>query len=438
MGRKRKTRDLYIAINGERVGHLTRSPSGVLQLQYGSEWLDSEFAIPISLSLPLSTEPFSGEIVSNFFDNLLPDNAEIRRRMQASLRTSTTQPFDLLASAGADCVGALQLFETSDMPNVRGVEATPVSDSDIARMLRDYRRRPLGMAPDEDDFRISIAGAQEKTAFLWHEDSWQRPHGPTPTTHVFKLPIGVLEAHGIDLSDGVENEWLCLKIAAAFGLPVPDAEIGVFEDVKALVVERFDRRWSDDGEWLVRIPQEDLCQSTGTPPGLKYEADGGPGIFQIMDLLLQSHRSLEDRTTFFRACVVYFLLAAIDGHAKNFSVFLLPGGRCNLAPLYDVVSAFPVAAAGQIQTQKLKMAMAVVGSNRHYRWQEIHRRHWIETAKKCRFPESEAIAVLDDCVSSTERIVDEVANSLPEGFPERVAKPILDGLADSMRRIEPQ
>lgn len=44
---------------------------------------------------------------------------------------------------------------------------------------------PLGMQ-DEDDFRLSIAGAQEKTAFLQINKQWQLPLGPTPSSHIFK------------------------------------------------------------------------------------------------------------------------------------------------------------------------------------------------------------------------------------------------------------
>ena len=295
MARKRQRRELYLAMNGRSVGKLTRAASGALSFQYHPEWLESSEATPISLSMPLSADPYTADIVSNFFDHLLPDNENIRQRMQSTLGTDTAQPFDLLAAAGADCVGALQMFESPDMPDVRRIEATPVSDTKIAQMLRDYRQRPLGMAPEQDDFRISIAGAQEKTAFLWHEGAWNRPHGTTPTTHVFKLPIGTIEKGGIELSRSVQNEWLCLKLAEAFGLPVPDVQIQAFEDVTVLVVRRFDRRLSDDGTWLIRIPQEDICQALGFSPGKKYEGYGGPGIPHIMDLLLQSTRSHEDR-----------------------------------------------------------------------------------------------------------------------------------------------
>ena len=119
-----------------------------------------------------------------------------------------------------------------------------------------------------------MVGAQEKTALLWHGGNWLKPHGTTPTTHLFKKQLGKLP-DGIDLSDSVENEFYCLKLAEAFGLPVNNARIQTFGETKALVIERFDRRWTKDGR-LIRLPQEDCCQALAVPPTLKYQSDGDP------------------------------------------------------------------------------------------------------------------------------------------------------------------
>lgn len=435
MGRKRRSRELYVAMNGRVVGRWLRAANGAQRFVYQPEWIQQPAATPISLSLPLSTDPYTGAAVSTFFDNLLPDSDDIRRRMQSALGTDTAQPFDLLAAAGADCVGAIQLFDSKTMPDVRRVEAAEVSDTDIATILAGYRTRPLGMAPEEDDFRISMAGAQEKTALLWHRGGWHRPHRTTPTTHVFKLAIGRIEHAGIDLSDSIPNEWLCLQIARGLRLPVVRAEMKRFDDAEALVVERFDRQWADDGSWLIRLPQEDLCQALGVPPGRKYEADGGPGMVSVMDLLLQSNQPQEDRRTFFRATVVLFLLGAIDGHAKNFSIFLHPGGRIRLTPLYDILSAYPLTATRQLEIQKIKMAMAVVGKRRHYRWTDVQRDHWLATAEKCRFPTAEAEAVIDDCTSRVDAAIEQVRATLPADFPSDVADPIFEGLRNARDRI---
>ena len=138
----------------------------------------------------------------------------------------------------------------------------------------------------DGEFRISIAGAQEKTALLYWKDRWHIPHGTTATTHILKPQIGMLPS-GIDLNRSVENEHLCLRLTAALGLPSANTEIADFDGERVLVIERFDRRWTRDNR-LLRLPQEDCCQALSVPPTLKYDADGGPGMADILDLLKAS------------------------------------------------------------------------------------------------------------------------------------------------------
>jgi serine/threonine-protein kinase HipA len=434
MGRQRLERDLTVAMNGLPVATWSRSARGEQRFRYSAEWLAREAAIPVSLSLPLSQAPFTGAVIGNFFDNLLPDNNEIRRRLQARLGAQSAQPFDLLAGIGGDCVGALQIHPAgATAPDVRRVDADELNDEDVADTLRNYRDRPLGIVRD-GEFRISIAGAQEKTALLWHQGRWCRPRGATPTSHILKLPIGP-GAGGIDMTDSVENEWLCLRLTAAFGLPVAKAEIHTFADQKVLVVERFDRRWSADGSWLMRNHQEDFCQALGVSPGIKYEADGGPGTRQCFNLLRRTLDPERDRGMFFRALVVYWLLAAIDGHAKNYSLMLLPGGRCSMAPLYDVLSAHPVAARRQLQLCKVKMAMAALGNNKHYKWDDILPRHWSSTAEHVGLPHADVEAMLHDVVARGAGAIAAVQAQLPAGFPDAVATPILDGVARALQQL---
>jgi serine/threonine-protein kinase HipA len=198
-----------------------------------------------------------------------------------------------------------------------------------------------------------VAGAQEKTALLWHKGKWLKPHGTTPTTHIFKPQIGALP-NGIDLSNSVENEYYCLKLAAAFGLPVNHAEIKTFGKTKALVIERFDRLWTKDGR-LLRVPQEDCCQALSVPPTRKYQSDGGPGMVKLLDLLKGSDTPADDQAMLLKAQIFFWLIGATDGHAKNFSIFITPGGRYRLTPLYDVLTAQPSLDTGQIQRKQMKL-----------------------------------------------------------------------------------
>ena len=73
---------LNVAMNGLLVGEWRKLTSGATEFQYAEKWLESVRSRPISLSLPLSHKIYRGDSVYNFFDNLLPDNEQIRSRIQ--------------------------------------------------------------------------------------------------------------------------------------------------------------------------------------------------------------------------------------------------------------------------------------------------------------------------------------------------------------------
>lgn len=427
MRRAGKSGALGLWMNGQRVGTWGVTAQGEHQLHYDETWLASSLGRPISLSMPLrpAAAPYKGELVRNYFENLLPDNDNIRQRLARRFSTGS-EAFRLLAEIGRDCVGALQILPAGETPPAtQTIQCEPLSDEQVAEHLAGTLTAPAFTQAD-DSFRISIAGAQEKTALLWHQARWCRPLGATPTTHIFKLPMGRMPG-GIDLSTSVENEWLCHRLLQAFDIPVAEAEIVRFGEMKALCVERFDRRWMADGR-LLRLPQEDFAQVFGVPPDIKYESQGGPGIRAILDRLNGSSRAQSDRRDFFRTQVLFWMLAAIDGHAKNFSVFIEPKGFYRLTPRYDVLSAHPVMGrgAGRLASHKLKMAMAIDGKNRHYKWSEIRREHFEQAAQRCHLPD--APALIDALFARTPQAIAEVAAKLPASFPEDLAKSIFDGL----------
>ena len=426
---------LLVALNGIEVGILEKARSGAMTFQYLREWVNRPGARAISLSLPLTLSPYKGERVYNFFDNLLPDSDTLRTRMQARFRVASNHPFDLLASVGRDCIGAIQLYPNgTTLPSTEQTVAIPLSNQEIEHLLEGYQDAPLGMTKDHD-FRISLAGAQEKTALLWHQNQWQLPQGVTPTSHIFKLPIGFLEHSNIDLRDSSENEWLCLQILKAFGLPTANADIAHFGRKSILIVERFDRKWSSDGSWLMRLPQEDLCQALGVAPALKYESDGGPGIQQCMKLLEGSQNARHDRETFFKTQLVFWLLAAIDGHAKNFSLFIEPESAYRMTPLYDVISAFPLMAKGSLPPARIKMAMSLKGRSRHYHWSRMLTRHFLSTAKTAGFSPKRATAIMQETAANTDSVIESVSALLPTEFPDKVAGPIFAGLREQAQKL---
>jgi len=426
---------LHIFSNGIRLGSLKKNKQGTLALNYDNTWLESRDAYPVSLSLPLTTKQLSGEKVYNYFDNLLPDNPVIRHTIQTKFQLRSNHPFDLLACIGKDCVGSIQLLHDNEIPNDNSMRFTPVTEKEIAGILRSHKKNPLGMSDSFSAFRLSIAGAQEKTAFLQHNNTWCVPESSTPTSHIFKLPIGHLSNQNIDLSQSCENEWLCSEIVRAFGLAVADTKIKVFDGVKTLVVKRFDRAYNDSKNSLLRLPQEDMCQALGLSPHLKYEADGGPGIQQIMAALLGSEQAALDREHFFRSQIIFWLLCAIDGHAKNISIFLKPGGLYQLTPFYDILSAYPIIANKELHERKAQMAMALRGKNVYYKWYEAKRSHFLETAKKANITEKQATSLLDDTLTCVDSVIDHVATLIPSDFPEEIASSIFKGMLRMRDRL---
>ncbi len=422
MGRKRKGRVLDVYIGSSKVGQYSRDPSGSTAFRYDPEWLSSERAFPISLSMPLSDRVWSGESATSYFDGLLPDDRTVREKIAAREHAESAGVFDLLAVIGRDCVGALRFVpEGLDPGDPTKMEYRPVSDDEIATRINSLAINPLGIHADDDDFRISIAGVQEKTAFLRVDNQWQLPFGPTPTSHIFK-PAMKEGLNGADFSDTPWNEWLCLTLCRTLGLETANAEVLLFGDKPVIVVERFDRVWQEGV--LYRLPQEDICQALGVPPMRKYESDGGPGIIDVLEFLNGAVAPHEDRLTFMKAQIVFWLLAAIDGHAKNFSVFLTPGGY-RLTPLYDVMSASPYP---EFPVQKIKLAMAI-GDKRYYRLHQIQLRHFYQTGQKAGLQKQEMDGLFSSLIAQMDKAIgDATALAAAAGMPESTYEPIFAGV----------
>jgi serine/threonine-protein kinase HipA len=441
---------LHVWMNGQLVGEWSSSRTAVSTFKYDAAWTRQPHRRALSLSLPITAggSEHRGDKVTHYFENLLPDSREIRLRLSSRFKTRSEGAFDLLQAIGRDCVGAVQLLPVGMQPDGWDrIESVPLTDEQVERILRSTSSdSPWSQGRDDldglSDFRISIAGAQEKTALLKFGGQWHLPKGATPTTHILKLPLGLVGNMRADMGFSVENEWLCSQIVREFGLPMATTEMATFGAQKVLVVERFDRRWQGtapgdqhrdgffppNGTWIARLPQEDFCQATGTSPHKKYEQDGGPSIRDCMGLLAGSQQADLDRTHFVLAQLAFWLLAATDGHAKNFSIFHHAGGNYSFTPLYDVLSAWPIIGHGAnlLSLQKAKLAMAVRSKNAHYRIREIQARHWHNLANSCGaggvWPKMLAMAQQADAA------LNRVQPILPHDFPVQIWDAVSEGV----------
>ena len=379
MGRNKIVQNLKVYLGRNKIGILKRKTDGSTEFRYDNEWIKNGYAI--SISLPLADRVFIGEKAYFYFDNLLPDNKRILEAVAQKFEAPSINAFDILSVIGRECVGALSFFDENEEPVfLEKMNVRLIGEAEIAKRLRGLAGdNPLGM-DEEGDFRISIAGAQEKMALLYRKGKWWEPRGATPTSHILKKSMGTLFGGSsetpIDFTTSVDNEWICLKLAEQFQIDVAKAEIVQFEDQRVLSVERFDRQWKDN--LLIRIPQEDFCQATGTSPVLKYEKKGGPSIERMMSILASSANANTDKKMFFKTLLFNDLIYNTDSHAKNFSLFDLRVGY-TLTPMYDLLSAHFFKSTHQTRYENLKSSLQV---NEKEKFSEITLADWQAEAIK--------------------------------------------------------
>lgn len=351
-------------LEGRVAAAVVQDGRGRLSLTYEDSWREWEDAYPVSLSMPLARASHGDEVLRSFLQGLLPDNTEILERWASRFSVSARNPFALLTHVGQDCAGAVQLVPPDHIDAVLRQRGSIqwLSEEDIASRLARLRRDRSAWRNPEDLGAFSLAGAQAKTALHSADGRWGVPTGAVPTTHILKPPLSEFEGF-------VENEHLTLELANHCGLTAARSRVVTFGDEIAVVVERFDRVVVD-GE-LRRVHQEDLCQALGTPPTRKYEAEGGPGVAELIGVLRDySSDAPGDVSRIAEAMIFSWLVGVTDGHAKNYSVMLAAQGLVALSPLYDLASAAPYPL--QVPWQKMKLAMKLGGE---YRMRWIRERH---------------------------------------------------------------
>ena len=398
--------EILVVVADRRImGEVQRDRRGRLMLVYDDDWRSTDEAYPLSLSMPLVVGEHEHARIEPWLWGLLPDNDAILARWGQKFHVSPRNAFALLGAVGEDCPGAIQLVRPERVEKTLrdgGHHVEWLTEADIAERLRTLRSDQAAWRMARDVGQFSLAGAQPKTALLHDGRRWGVPHGPTPTTHILKPPIGTLAGHA-------QNEHLCLALARGLGLPAAGSEIVGFEDEVAIVVERYDRVRTAGA--IRRLHQEDMCQILGLPPTKKYQNEGGPGCAEISEAIrTHSGEPGEDARTFARAIILNWIIGGTDAHAKNFSMLIGARGRARLAPLYDVASTLPY----DFDPRKLKMANRIGGK---YRLEEISSRHWAGFASEVRLPATE---VLD--------MARTMAEGLPEAFTETVDAARADGL----------
>ncbi|EOB2574609.1 HipA domain-containing protein [Vibrio fluvialis] len=365
--------------NNMFVGQFVQHSRTYWSFSYSDEWLAYDSAFPISLSLPLVKGEYSSFNALNFMHNLLPDLKEERLSLAHSVGVQSNNAFALLSKIGHDCTGGISFTESREPPNI-GWKYREISASELNELVTQRK----SFLPCFGDYRPCVSGTQRKTTLMKTNGRWYVPQGTAFSSHIVKYPMDVIAQSNsvLDMSSSVENEFICTQIAKKLGFKVPDMEIITAESgAKALAVKRFDRCFGDGA--VTRRHQEDFCQIFGVPEHLKYQSESNLGVSKIVDVLSLSAERKANNHDFFKFMVLQYFLGATDGHLKNFSVHIAPGGHYQLTPFYDLLSAYPAVGATGLNKRKLKLAMGLKAS-RGYKYQinKICLRHIEQTASQ--------------------------------------------------------
>lgn len=308
-------KELSVRLQGVQVGVL-RLVNGKMEFTY-----DENAQKPISLSLPLQKEPFKEKVCRAFFGGLLPENPNMRELLAKKYNINVNDDFKLLKEIGRDCAGALSFHEMTEPQKsyqMLKIEGSILSDEELTKYLEELPYRPyLGK-------RLSLAGAQEKTAVCVINGKIALPNDDIPTTHIIKtaLPKYV---------QSIQNEYICMKASKEIGLEVAEVEIRKVGEIEFLLVERFDRKYSNNLE-CERILQEDFAQSLGVQARDKYKVT----FKDCLKVLNQTATPANSKLRFVRQVIFNYLIGNTDAHAKNFSVYLTNDG-ITLTPAYDLL-----------------------------------------------------------------------------------------------------
>jgi serine/threonine-protein kinase HipA len=401
--------DLLIVVEGILIGRVRADTGGRLSLDYETAWRESPLGHSLSVSMPLGSITHPHKQVLPYLWNLLPENPNVLQRWAQQYHVSAANPFKLLTNVGADAPGAAQFIPPERLEDIQSAQQPTVdwmTEDELAERLRQLRADIAAVRRPGDIGKMSLPGAQAKTAFYWdaHTNRWGVPGGRTPTTHIIKPCIS-------GFAGLVENEHLCQDIAARLGMPAATSRVLALDETY-IVVDRYDRLPPPPGSPFVqRIHQEDMCQALGLMPGKKYQEEGGPGIAQIVNLIRRVSSDPDtDVDRFLQANMFNWLIGGTDAHAKNYSLLIGAGDEIRLAPLYDVSSQLPYP---DLIAQRLSMK---IGDN--YDIAHIDVADWRKLARACAIAEDRVLAMLD-----------EMARALPDHISAARKQAVMAGLS---------
>lgn len=399
---------LNVYLNNNLVGILKKNTNGGINFQYD----DSANRI-LSLSMPLQNKFYTNKDCKGFFNGLLPEGINTRIAIGKKYGINHKNDFSVLQAIGSDCAGAVSFYEeeAQNLKESYELEYEELSEIELAKLIKELPYKPLGTGIK--DMRLSLAGAQDKTAIIFQNDKIGIPKGNVPTTHIIKPAIN-------GFNETIENEYICIQAAKMLGIKTPDVKIKYADNIKYFLIERYDRYIKEDK--VVRIHQEDFCQASNIPSAYKYQAEGGVDFKRCFEILRRTSKPALSIKKFVELMIFNYLIGNNDAHGKNFSILHHENGNIEFAPAYDIMCSEVYPDLSD------KMAMKIGG---HYEHDKILQRHFEKLANDVGISYTQ----LKKIIIKQCDILPDIIEKVTEDFENTIGKDILEVVRKNCKRL---
>ena len=394
---------VYIEIKGKQrlVGYITGDSYIDSCFQYSEGYLDSEYSMPISISLPLQKDAFSADVTRIFFEGLLPEGFS-RKAVANWIKTDENDYITILSVLGHECIGAIKIVGNENNDNQASYEKLDIEQ--VKALAKEGASKSTQILMET---HLSLTGASGKVGLYYDSinKDWYLPKGDAPSTHIIK------QSH-IRLNDIVINEQLCMLTAKNLNLEVPESFIintGTNMDELLYATKRYDRTFIQNksiNSLIVpnRLHQEDFAQAMGIASKDKYEKKNEGYLKRIFDLIrINCNNPIADQNKLWQMICFNYLIGNTDCHIKNLSLLYDDNLRnVRLAPSYDIVGT-------RVYGLTKDMSFFIGGE---IDIDKINRENFIIAAKDIGFTEKNAMNIFDTLADSFENALNNAANEL--------------------------
>jgi len=327
---------LDIKYANQVIGNLSvDNTTNLLKLSYSSKCQNEGFAISPYLSLDNQHSP---DVAYNFLDNILPEG-EARKLLAENLGVSEKNVYPQIRAIGNDLAGAIifipPLKEEQNQPSFKILKEEEL----ITRL---DNKEKFGLLTWDDKPRLSVAGVQDKlNVFIDDKGNIGFGDGSLCSTHILKFEKR-------NCPNLVLNEFFCMKLSSAIGLPTADVQYSQFGPHPSLIVKRFDRKYVADSNKVMRRHVIDGCQALNLPRDYKYEQNLGDGrdvqhirdgasLAKLFEFTEHMSSPIESKLWLINWQLFNLLISNYDSHGKNVSLFF-DRNSARFTPAYDLVN----------------------------------------------------------------------------------------------------